>query len=83
MLQVLDLTEQRRAQRALAVSESRFRGIIENTGEVTLVIDTEGGISYANPKAYEVFGAAATSLIGAKAAAVHSFGGSQRIRPRA
>jgi diguanylate cyclase (GGDEF)-like protein/PAS domain S-box-containing protein len=66
VLQVLDLTEQRRAQRALAISESRFRGIIENTGEVTLVIDTDGAISYANPKAYEVFGAAATSLIGAR-----------------
>ncbi|HET6472183.1 MAG TPA: PAS domain S-box protein [Pseudomonadales bacterium] len=66
VVQALDLTEQRRAQRALAVSESRFRGIIENTGEVTLVIDLEGRISYANPKAYEIFGAAATSLIGAK-----------------
>ncbi len=66
VLQVLDLTEQRRAQRALAISESRFRGIIENTGELTLVIDLEGRISYANPKAYEVFGASATSLIGAK-----------------
>ena len=66
VLQVLDLTEQRRAQKALAVSESRFRGIIENTGEVTLVVDLEGRISYANPTAYEVFGATATSLIGAK-----------------
>ena len=66
VLQVLDLTEQRRAQRALAISESRFRGIIENTGEVTLVIDREGRISYANPKAYDVLGAAATALVGAK-----------------
>ncbi len=66
VLQVLDLTEQRRAQRALAISESRFRGIIENTGELTLVVDLQGRISYANPKAYEVLGASATSLIGAK-----------------
>lgn len=66
VLQVLDLSEQRRAQRALAVSESRFRGIIENTGELTMVIDPEGRISYANPKAYEVFGVHTTTLIGAK-----------------
>ncbi len=66
VLQVLDLTEQRRAQDALAVSESRFRGIIENTGEITLVIAADGSISYANPKAYEVLGATATALIGAK-----------------
>ena len=66
VLQALDLTEQRRAQHALVISESRFRGIIENTGEVTLIIDGDGRISYANPKAYDVFGAAATSLIGAK-----------------
>ncbi len=73
VVQVLDLTEQRNAQRALAVSESRFRGIIENTGEVTLVIGLDGRISYANPRAYEVFGAAASSLIGAKPLAfVHS-----------
>ncbi len=74
VLQILDLTRQRRAQRALAVSEARFRGIIENTGELTLVIDPTGRISYANPKAYEMLGAQvlgpqangkeATSLIG-------------------
>ena len=65
VIQALDLTEQRRAQRALAVSESRFRGIIENTGEITLVIDPEGRISYANSKAYAVFGAKASTLVGA------------------
>src|SRR5262249_34723288 len=65
VIQALDLTEQRRAQRALAVSESRFRGIIENTGEITLVIDPEGRISYANTKAYSVFGAKASTLVGA------------------
>ncbi len=69
VLQILDLTQQRRAQRALTVSESRFRGIIENTGELTLVIDPAGRISYANPKAYELLGASlhgkeAASLIG-------------------
>ena len=83
VLQALDLTEQRRAQRALAISESRFRGIIENTGELTLVIDLDGRISYANPKAYEVFGAAATVADRREAAAVHSFRRSQRVRTRA
>jgi diguanylate cyclase (GGDEF)-like protein/PAS domain S-box-containing protein len=66
VLQVLDLTTQRRTQKALAISESRFRGIIENTGEITLVIDKHGCISYANPRAYEVLGAGASALIGAK-----------------
>jgi len=66
VIQALDLTEQRRAQQALAVSESRFRGIIENTGEITLVIDPEGRISYANTKAYQVFGATSESLAGSR-----------------
>ncbi|HEY6599382.1 MAG TPA: PAS domain S-box protein, partial [Pseudomonadales bacterium] len=66
VLQALDLTEQRRAQHALIVSESRFRGIIENTGEVTLIIDSDGRISYANPRAYDAFDAAPTSLAGAR-----------------
>ncbi len=66
VIQVLDLSEQRRAQHALAVSESRFRGIIENTGELTMVIGLDGRISYANPKAYDVFGVRATALVGAR-----------------
>jgi diguanylate cyclase (GGDEF)-like protein/PAS domain S-box-containing protein len=65
VIQALDLTEQRNAQHALTVSESRFRGIVENTGEIILVIDPEGRISYANAKAYQVFGVRSTSLIGA------------------
>jgi len=39
VLQVLDLTEQRRAQRALAISESRFRGIIENIDNEVMELD--------------------------------------------
>jgi diguanylate cyclase (GGDEF)-like protein/PAS domain S-box-containing protein len=49
VVQVHDLTEQRDIQEALAASESRFRGIIENTEQMTLVVDSEGAISYANP----------------------------------
>jgi diguanylate cyclase (GGDEF)-like protein/PAS domain S-box-containing protein len=65
VVQAVDLTEQRRAQRALAESESRFRGIIENAGEIVLVIDAEGRIGYANSKAYAVLGAQPGSLVGA------------------
>jgi len=49
VVQVHDLTEQRDTQEALVASESRFRGIIENTEQMTLVVDSEGTISYANP----------------------------------
>ena len=64
IVQVIDLTEQRNAQRALGISESRFRGIIENTAEVTLVIDGSGVISYANPSAHDLLEVDAETLVG-------------------
>ena len=64
LLQILDLSEKRQAQRALGISESRFRGIIENTAEMILIIATDGTITYANPTACDVLGVKRKTLLG-------------------
>ena len=64
ILQAIDLSEQRRAQRALAASESRFRGIIENSGEIVLVVDEERRVVYANPTAGRLLRRRPSSLVG-------------------
>jgi diguanylate cyclase (GGDEF)-like protein/PAS domain S-box-containing protein len=64
LVQLLDLTEQRETRHALAVSESRFRGIIENTGELTFVVNTRGRISYLNRRTAEILGQDRHSLVG-------------------
>ena len=64
ILQAIDLSEQRLAQRALAISESRFRGIIELSGELVLVIDASGAITYANPAVGRLVNRRAAALIG-------------------
>ncbi len=64
MLQLLDFSEKRQAQRALGISESRFRGIIENTAEMIFIIDIDGTLTYANPAACTVLGVKRKFLIG-------------------
>lgn len=51
-----DITEQKRAERALRESEERFRGIFEQAGTGIALIDSAGRITEANPAFVQMFG---------------------------
>lgn len=59
-----DITERRRAERALVESEARLRGVLDAIPDAILVLDPSGRVSYANPGAHELFGRVANELIG-------------------
>jgi two-component system NtrC family sensor kinase len=44
-----DITERRRAERAVVESEQKFRGVVENAGEGILII-RNGAVVYSNPR---------------------------------
>lgn len=51
-----DITESKQAEQQLAESESRFRALIANTGDLIVVIDAQGIITFASPSSERIFG---------------------------
>ncbi|HEX9981648.1 MAG TPA: PAS domain-containing protein [Thermoanaerobaculia bacterium] len=53
---MMDLSERRRAEEQLAISEEHFRSVIENITEVIAIIDEDGVIRYESPALFNALG---------------------------
>lgn len=53
---ITDVTERKAAEGALTDSEEKFRAITENTSDLTVIIDQDGKLTYANPSAARTLG---------------------------
>ena len=61
---VQDITERKRAEQELRVSEARMRAITESAQDAILMMDAEGRISFWNPAAERIFGYASKEVLG-------------------
>lgn len=61
---VRDITERRRAEKAILESEARFRNIVFLSPDAIIVTDAKGKIEYINPSAGIVFNRKVENLIG-------------------
>ncbi|MEI6884910.1 MAG: PAS domain S-box protein [Bacteroidota bacterium] len=61
-----DVSDIRYKEKALKDSEERHKELVENIGEGIGVVDTKERFTYVNPAACEIFGLAASQLIGQK-----------------
>ncbi len=59
-----DVTAEREAQRALEISEERFKNIIESANDWIWEVDTSGKYTYASPQVSKILGYQAEELVG-------------------
>lgn len=59
-----DITDRKEAEERLQASERRFRGLIENSHDVVLVLGVEGRVLYASPALTAGVGYTAESVLG-------------------
>jgi PAS domain S-box-containing protein/putative nucleotidyltransferase with HDIG domain len=60
----IDVTEKRAMERALRDSEARFRAMIENSSDITAMLDRDGNVRYTSPSIGRVLGYGDDELVG-------------------
>ncbi|MEG4289005.1 EAL domain-containing protein [Microcoleus sp. C2C3] len=63
----LDISDRKEAESALRQSEQRFRSLIENATDITIIIDGEGIFRYISPSVKRILGYAPHQAIGRNA----------------
>src|SRR6056297_160622 len=61
---VRDITQKKRANRKLAMSEKRYKGLLESQNDLIVRVDTDGRFTYVNEAYCEAFGKTREALIG-------------------
>ncbi|MCA1729569.1 MAG: PAS domain S-box protein, partial [Actinobacteria bacterium] len=61
---VHDLTARRRAEEKLKESEGRFRSLIQNSSDITTILEEDGAISYKSPAVERVLGYGQEEMLG-------------------
>ena len=64
ILSISDITNRKRAEEALHVSEERFRTLVENLHVGVALLGPKGEILFANPAALEIFGLSLEQVLG-------------------
>ena len=61
------MEQKEKAETSMRLSEDRFRSLIQNSSDITIVIDGEGCLSYVSPVVTQLFGFEPSELIGRRA----------------
>jgi PAS domain S-box-containing protein len=61
------MEQKEKAETSMRLSEDRFRSLIQNSSDVTIVIDEEGRLSYVSPVVTQLLGFEPSELVGRRA----------------
>ncbi len=61
---VLDITDKKRVQQKLTLSEQRFKALVQEGSDLTTIIDTEGEYQYVSPTSKKILGYDSDDLVG-------------------
>ncbi len=64
---ILDVTDRKRVEEALRISEERFRGITERISDLILIVDPEGYPTFVSPSITSILGRPPEEFIGKRA----------------
>lgn len=64
ILSISDITQRKRAEEALQISEERFRTLVENLHVGVALLGSKGEILFANPAALKIFGLSFEQVLG-------------------
>ena len=61
---IIDITEEKIAKFALQESEQRFRSLVQNSTDITTILELDGTIRYESPIFYRMFGYSPDDILG-------------------
>jgi diguanylate cyclase (GGDEF)-like protein/PAS domain S-box-containing protein len=61
------MEQKEKAETSMRLSEDRFRSLIQNSSDITIVIDSEGCLSYVSPVVTQLLGFESSELVGRRA----------------
>jgi PAS domain S-box-containing protein len=64
VVNIRDITEQKRAEEALRQSEEHFRRLIENSSDYVMIADRNAALTYVGPSAERILGFAPEEMLG-------------------
>jgi PAS domain S-box-containing protein len=61
---IIDITEEKIAKFALQESEQRFRSLVQNSTDITTILELDGTIRYESPVFFRMFGYSSEDIVG-------------------